>query len=252
VPCHYDPATKKLTGKRLVNIPEFAGKVYSRNITQDPVKGIADYTNDELAYLLRTGIAKSGSLMPYMQKPNLADVDLKAIIAFLRSDDELVKPSNTEPAATRYSLFGKFGLRYFSGRLAYPKSHILKPDISDKVQYGKYLVYNVGCFHCHSSNAVKVNEKEPEKSKGYMGGGTKLNDDNCNSIVTPNLTFDETGIKGWTEEDLRKALQEGKGRGDRALMPPMPRFSLLSNEEVSAIHAYLQTIPKIKSKVHKH
>lgn len=251
-PCHFNPSTNKLTGKRLVDVPEFAGKVYSGNITRDPEKGIADYTNGELAYLFRTGISKNGKLMPYMRKPRLADVDVKAIIAFLRSDDDLVIPSKQEYPESKYSAFGKFGLRRFSGPLKYPENGISKPDISDKAEYGRYLVFNLGCFHCHSASSIRVNEKEPEKTKGYMGGGNKVKDDKGNMVITPNLTFDETGIKNWKEDDLRKALKEGRAEGGRPLREPMPIFSLLSDEETAAIYAYLQTIPKIKGKTGHH
>src|SRR5262245_52840084 len=47
--CHYDPATKKLTGIRMRDLPEVAGKVYSRNLTHDPSAGIGLYQDAELA-----------------------------------------------------------------------------------------------------------------------------------------------------------------------------------------------------------
>src|ERR1044072_6792514 len=64
--CHYDQTTKQLTGHQMKDVPGIVGKVYTRNITQDPEAGIGNYTDGELVYLLRTGISKSGKLMPYM------------------------------------------------------------------------------------------------------------------------------------------------------------------------------------------
>ena len=39
--CHMDPTTRRLTGKRMVDLPPEFGVVYSKNITQHPVKGIS-------------------------------------------------------------------------------------------------------------------------------------------------------------------------------------------------------------------
>lgn len=248
--CHYNPETKKLTGIRLKDVPKIAGKVYSKNITQDSVKGIGRYTDGELLYLIRTGISRDGKLMPYMQRPNLANKDLEGIIAFLRSNDELVAPSTSEPPATHYTPFGKFGLSKFSGPLPYTEKQIERPDLSkDKIAYGRYMVDNLGCFHCHSAKITKINVQEPEKSKRYMGGGFKMKDESGEKVVVPNITFHETGIGSWTEHDLLRAVKEGFSKDNSVLTAPMPKFTELSDEEAAAIYAYLKTIPKINNKV---
>lgn len=251
-PCHYDPATQQLTGQQMHDLPKIAGKVYSRNITQDKEKGIADYTNGELAYLIRTGIARDGSLMSYMQRPNMADSDLAAIIAFLHSDDPLVQPSKAEPPATHYTAIGKFGINHFPGPLKYPAATIPKPDVKEKAAYGKYLVDNLSCYHCHSASFTSVNELEPEKSKRYMGGGNKLKDGTGKVILSANITFDiETGIGSWNETDFKKALKDGVSKDGSKLHFLMPHYTELSNEDISAIYVYLSGIPKIKHKVKK-
>jgi mono/diheme cytochrome c family protein len=248
--CHYNPDTKKLTGIRMTDAPKIAGKIYSRNITQDPDKGIGRYTDGELVYLIRTGIARNGKLMPYMQRPNLANKDLNDIIAFLRSDDELVTPSKESPPPTHYSLFGKFGLSKYSSPLPYSDKKIVRPDLAhDKIGYGKYMVDNLSCFHCHSAGITKINVMEPEKSKRYMGGGFKMKTPGGEKILTPNLTFDETGIANWTEHDFIRAVKDGFNKDNAVLRIPMPKYTELTDEEAAAIYAYLKTIPKIKNKV---
>jgi hypothetical protein len=244
--CHYNPDTKKLTGHRMEDIPGIVGKVYSRNITQDPDKGIGHYTDGELVYLIRTGISKSGKLMPYMQRPNLATEDLNAIIAFLRSDDELVKASAIEPPATKYSPIGKLGLSKYMKPLTYSDTTIKRPDlVAEKVAYGRYLVDNLACFHCHSGSFRKMNTITPEKSKGYMGGGNKMKAEDGVKIMVPNITFHETGIGKWTEDDFNHAVKDGVSKGGSELRAPMPKFKELSDAEVAAIYAYLKTVPKI-------
>jgi cytochrome c553 len=249
--CHYDQATGKLTGKQMHDLPGISGKVYSRNITQDSAKGIAGYSNGQLAYLIRTGIARDGRLMSYMQRPNLADTDLKAIIAFLHSDDPLVTPSSVEPPKTHYTIFGKFGINHFPGPLHYKGTVITKPDINDKVAYGRYLVDNLSCYHCHSASFLTVNELEPEKSKRYMGGGNKLKNKDGKTIRSANVTFDETGIGSWTEADFKKAVQEGVNKDGLHLRPLMPKYTELDDHDIASIYTYLKSIPKIKNEVNR-
>ncbi|MBT8289485.1 MAG: cytochrome c, partial [Muriicola sp.] len=95
--CHMDKSSGKLTGTRMLDAPPEFGEIYSQNITQDENVGIGSWTDAELLYLLRTGIKKDGQYSPpYMAKlPVMADEDLNAIIAFLRSDDPLVNPDPT-------------------------------------------------------------------------------------------------------------------------------------------------------------
>jgi hypothetical protein len=158
--CHYNPGTKQLTGKRMHDVPGIVGKVYSKNITQHATAGIGQYTDGELIYLMRTGIAKDGRLMPYMQRPNLATEDLDAIIAFLHSNDPLVQSSDVVIPTTKYTPMGKFGLSKFSKPLPYTDSVIKRP--AEKTAYGRYLVDNLGCFHCHSAGITSINMLEPE------------------------------------------------------------------------------------------
>lgn len=248
-PCHYDTATKQLTGIHMADFPSFIGKVYSRNITNDPEKGIATYSDGELAYLLRTGIARDGRLMPYMEKPLLSDEDLRSLIAFLRSDDPLVKPSKVEPPATKYTALGKVGLKKVSPPLKYPKTEIA-PHGTTPAVWGQYLVYNLNCFDCHSATMTKINRTEPEKSKGYMGGGNTISMGK-EKITTPNLTFDSTGIARWSKDDFIRTLKTGVSPSRGKLRPPMPHYGELSSDESGAIYEYLKTLPHIRKEVKK-
>src|SRR5215510_12221031 len=52
--CHKDPATGALTGRRMADAPPKFGTIYSANITQDHEYGIGEWTDAEIAYLIRT------------------------------------------------------------------------------------------------------------------------------------------------------------------------------------------------------
>jgi hypothetical protein len=69
-----------------------------------------------------------------------------------------------------------------------------------------------------------------------------------------NLTSDPTGIGSWTEDNFKRALKEGKFKGmpgGRTLLPPMPwqNYTNISDEDVSAIFAYLQSTKPVRNVV---
>ena len=55
----------------------------------------------------------------------------------------------------------------------------------------------------------------------------------------------ETGVGNWTEEDFIKSVKMGIRPDQISNRYPMMAFSLLTDDEVSAIWAYLQTVPVI-------
>ena len=107
--CHMDPATGGLTGRRMPDLPRQFGESWSRNITADPVRGIGSWTNGEIAYLIRTGVARDGRYTPpwMVKMPNVSDEDLRDIIAFLRSDDPLVQARDAANHDSRPSFLTK-------------------------------------------------------------------------------------------------------------------------------------------------
>jgi mono/diheme cytochrome c family protein len=243
--CHYDAKTKSLTGKRMEDTPGIVGKVYSANITNDPTTGIAHYSDQELVVLFRTGVSREGRFMPYMLRPNLADEDIAAIITFLRSDDALVAPKPNTIAKTRYTPIGKFGISR-NRPLPYSDQPVRKP-MSDTLALGKYLVDNLACYHCHSKSFLALDYRSPEKSKGYMGGGNKLKGADGKTISTPNLTFHETGLKGWTENDLILLLRQGITPDKKFVRPPMPILPELTDAEIVAMYRYLSKLPPVEN-----
>jgi mono/diheme cytochrome c family protein len=179
--CHLDNETASLAGKPMLDLPPQFGYAHSANITQDPETGIATWTDGELAYLLRTGVRRDGLYAPpWMVKlPNMADEDLKDVIAFLRSDDPLVRPIKAKRPLSRPSLFTKALSRVAFKPLPYPEKPIATPDPADKVAHGRYLVEaRAMCFACHSADFAKNDELVPERSAGYLGGGNAMPDMN--------------------------------------------------------------------------
>jgi len=70
---------------------------------------------------------------------------------------------------------------------------------------------------------------------------------------TMNLTPDpETGLGKWTAQTFIDAMRSGRvmGRG-RQILPPMPYLALrsLTDDDLKAIFAYLQSIPRLSNRV---
>jgi mono/diheme cytochrome c family protein len=119
----------------------------------------------------------------------------------------------------------------------------------DQVARGKYLV-NLGlCTDCHTPGYFFGKPDE----KRYLGGsevGFEIPE--VGVFHGPNLTPDkETGLGNWSGAEIVTALQTGVRPDGRILAPIMPwkAFSQLNKADVTAIAAYLKSIPPVKNKV---
>jgi hypothetical protein len=151
------------------------------------------------------------------------------------------------------------------------------PTPEQIVKRGEYLVTIMGCNDCHSPKSMGPQGQQiiPELMlSGYPGDRPQLKVETAalkkgwvlltgdlTSAAGPwgvsfaaNLTSDPTGIGSWTEENFKRALKEGKYKGmpgGRTLLPPMPWFNYanISDEDVSAIFAYLQSTKPVRNVV---
>jgi hypothetical protein len=246
--CHYDRSAQKFIGTSIHEVPGFIGKVYAANLTNSKSHGIPPHYSDaELKYLLKTGIAKDGRFIPYMLRPNMADKDLNDIIVYLRSDDPAISAADTTIGITHFTPIGKMIMNAMAKPLPYQPG-IQRPSETDSIALGRYLVDNIGCFHCHSHSLTSLNYPYPEQSKGYMEGGLKFKNPQGNKIYASNLTPDkQTGIGNFTRLQFRNAVKNGEAPNGK-LHPPMPKFNKLQDKDVNAIYAYLRSIP---AKYHK-
>ncbi len=246
--CHKNPETRQLTGKTMADAPPEFGFLHSKNITNHLTKGIGGRTDGELAFLLRTGIRWDGQYIPpYMARlPNMGDEDIASIIAFLRSGDDLVRASDADAELTRPSFLVKFLSHVAFFPTPYPSAPIAIPAVTDKVAYGKYVVEALECYACHSKDFKTMNELEPEKSEGYLGGGNMLRQMNGTPIYSSNLTSDdETGIGNWSVDEFKRTLRDGFRKDGSLVRYPMTRMAELTDEETDAIYAYLRSVPKL-------
>lgn len=253
--CHYSSETKKLTGSFRADIPKEFGDTYSLNITQDKTHGIGNWTDGELYYFLRTGIRpQTGQYVPpFMPKfPRMSEEDLHSVIAWLRSPDPELAADEREFPSVKPNFLIKLLCNIAFGPLPLPAQPIMEPDTTNKVALGKYVADGmIGCFACHSADLKTLNDLEPEKTPGFYGGGTVMLDlDGVTGVPTANITMDKaTGIGNWTEQQFVDAVRYGKKPQGGLLHYPMMPHAGLSEPEIRAVFAYLQTVPVIQNEV---
>jgi hypothetical protein len=149
-----------------------------------------------------------------------------------------------------------------------------KKTTPDPVARGKYLVNFGGCNDCHTPLMMTVKGPAPDFSRLLSGHpeNTKLPPPDLKPgpwfaatagmtawtgpwgiSYAPNLTPDKnTGLGIWTEDMFLKAMRTGRHMGNgREILPPMPWqcVATLTDDDIKAIFAYLQSIPAITNHV---
>ena len=250
--CHTEPKGTPHAGARAFPIP--SGTVYSTNITQDKETGLGAWTDQEIQNAIVKGIRKDGSrmlpVMPFEKYSGMAQEDLKAMIAYLRTLKPVKKatpplkswaPFLRNLATPVYlQVFGKFS----SAPAQAPGSGI---------QRGRYIAEHVAvCGDCHTPR----NFIGAPKQSLYMAGANEQNGPLGEAV--PNITPDkETGIGEWRRQDIAELLLSGvKPDGDnvQGLMAEVIEgvshgYKDMKKEDALAIAEYLQSISPLKNQV---
>lgn len=124
----------------------------------------------------------------------------------------------------------------------------------ERLARGAYIVNNIGaCGGCHTTRdgATKMEDfvTMGESTTGYLAGGNDFVIEGMGQFTIPNLTPDmETGIGGWTDDEIMRAVRDGVNRHGDLMFPMMPfnQYQHMSDEDVKSIVAYLRSVPAIK------
>lgn len=250
--CHTVPNGTFNAGSRAFPIP--LGKVYSTNITQDKETGLGSWTDRQIQDAIVKGIRPDGSnlipVMPYEAYSGMAQEDLKALIAYLKTLKPVKKatPELQSLAPLTRSLGIPSYLKIF-GRFS--KSPAQAPN--GGIERGQYLVEHVSiCGDCHTPrNFIGV----PNRSL-YLAGQSGKNSPLGADI--PNITPDkETGIGDWKREDIAELLLTGtkpdldnvQGFMAEVIEGAPHGFKDMTREDALAIADYLKSIAAIRNKI---
>lgn len=249
--CHGDK-NRTLGGAYMADAKDF-GEIYAPNISSHSSSKLSAYSNEELVYLLRTGIKRDGQYSPpYMPKfPNLSDEDMKRLIGFLRSDHPMMAATDHEVPVSQPSFLNKFLCNFILGPLPYPENVIPHVDTTDMIALGRYIsTAKFDCYQCHSQNFKTVDPVNPEKTPGFFTGGNRLFRKNGDLVLSSNLTMDDaTGLGRWTENDFVRTVKTGlRPNGLPACEYPMVPFAQMTDKEARAIWAYLNTLEPVENK----
>ncbi|MCF7796730.1 MAG: cytochrome c [Lentisphaeria bacterium] len=226
------------------------GVIYSRNIT--PV-GLGDWTDGEIYHAITTGVRKNGEplfpIMPYPAYGYMDPRDVKAIIAYLRTLEPL------EGEYPDHEL--NFPLNLIVRTIPEPAQPMTRPDRSDVVAYGEYMMKIAGCTDCHTP----VEKGTPIPGK-FLAGGTEYHLPGIGIIRSSNLTPDKmTGLGNWTEEMFVEkfksmATEEAQNipveKGAFNTIMPWGMYGGMEESDLRAMYAYLRTIQPIPNQVIKY
>jgi len=213
-------------------------KSYAANITPDRETGIGKWTDAQLVTAIREGKRPDGSVIgPPMAidfYKYMSDRDAKAIVAYLRS----VKPVKHKVPKSVYRIPLHAGEPV--GRVA---------DISpaDKVAYGEYQVQIGHCMECHTPMV----KGHPDLKKRLGAGGRKF-EGPWGETISANITQDKaTGIGGWTDAQIKRAITKGVRHDGTKLRPPMCYrcYTTMTVADLDAVVSYLRTVKAVRNDV---
>jgi len=247
--CHTEPKGTLNAGGRKYDGP--FGTVYSTNITPDRQTGIGAWTDEQIIAAIRLGRRPNGERLipvhPYTVFNGMAEEDLRALVAYLRSAPPINRPN--QPKKISVPLFESVFLPAWLAAFA-PKENPPLVAPTSGLARGEYLVRAVGhCGECHTPRGVT----QATDNSRFLAGTPKGPDGD----PVPNTTPDkDTGLK-WTEEEIAEFLGSGnKPDGDVAgglmgevIQGTSAGYKDLSKADRLAIARYLKSIPPIRNKI---
>ncbi|MFT4625877.1 MAG: mono/diheme cytochrome c family protein [Myxococcota bacterium] len=203
------------------------------NLTEGEGSVTKDYAMKDWDAIVRHGVKKDGTaaIMPSEDFVNMSNRELSDIVSYIRS---VAPVNNTVPSPT----FGPIGsvllatgaLPLSAESAAGHTEHADEPpETAVTVEFGKHL--SQVCTGCHRAD--------------LNGGPIPIGPPDW--PPSRNLTPHESGMKGWTLDQFRTAMTEGKRPDGSALLAPMdlmmPYAKRMTDVELEALFMYLQSLP---------
>jgi mono/diheme cytochrome c family protein len=214
------------------------GKVIASNLTSGNGGVGIEYADQDWVHAIRHGIRPDGTpllFMPATEFYFLSDEDLAAVIAFIKSapavDNELPPSSVSWTGRIVMTLIP--AITFIPAELiAHEAPRPVPPEVGITPEYGEYLSYS--CKVCH----------------GLTMSGGPIPGFPSSWPPAPNLTFGSgSALPSWTEEGFINTIRTGRtpeGREIRAEYMPWGSYKFMSDNELKAVWAYLQSLPKLE------
>lgn len=258
-----NPATPRPESLGAGDILDSKTPVIASNITPDPETGIGRWSDADVVRAIRRGVGRNGRLLrgdhPSAYYSVMTDEDTYALVAYLRSLQPIHRQlPRSAPARQRYETV----------QLATPPA--TERSLTSRVDRGRYLVQLGECLGCHTST---TKNGRPFRGLEFGGGrrfrvekgvGIELTPDpsftpaskqalpvEAQLVASANITRDPSGIAFYTEELFINTIRTGRVAGVRTLSAAMPWvfFREMTDTDLGAIFAYLQTVSPVRHRV---
>lgn len=242
------PCLDRKTPTAGVNVGQefFPGVLCIRNITPDVETGIGAWSDGEIIRAVREGIGRDGRglfpIMPYFIYRDLADADVEAVVAFLRT----LAPARSAQTPKRVIEFPlNLLVRLWPKPIDTP---VVAPDRSaEPLAYGEYLGRIARCEFCHSP-------REPNSLAAFPGrryaGGMPFFLGKQRVMYPMNLTPHASGLGSWTKEQFIARF-----KAHVVPRPVDPRENTLMNwnafagmteEDLGLLYDFFMTLPPVE------
>lgn len=242
--CH---AADKAEGPALLVLS--GGKVFASdfgtfrapNISSDPDQGIGNWTNAQFADALLHGTSPEGQhyypafpFASYTRASLQEAVDLRAYLATLPASPQPSQPHDVGFPFNQRWLLGGWKFLFLSD------APIVTGDLTDQEAQGRHMVEGLGhCSECHTPRNIIGGL---QKSRWLAGAP---NPDGKGRI--PNIT---PAKLDWSAADIAEYLKSGFTPSfdsvGGSMAEVVTNLSHLSDEERSAIAAYLKRVPAVE------
>lgn len=234
-------------GERFDQSVGLPGAFFSKNITPE---GISRYTDGELYRIITTGVTKEGKaifpIMPYPYYGKMDREDIMSIIAYIR----MIEPVKNEVPES----VADFPMNIILNTIPEPASPRPKPDPSDQLAYGEYLLNAAACVECHTPF-----DKGKIVQEFSYSGGREFAFPDGSVVRSANITPDEdTGIGKWSVDQFVSRFKLFADSsyivpsvlpGEFNTLMPWSMYSHMKDEDLKAIYAFLKTVKPINSKI---
>ncbi len=223
-------------GAAVVDIA-LVGHWVAPNLTTGEGSVTKGFTANDWDRAVRHGVRRNGmsSSMPSGDFANLTDHELSDVVAYIRS----MPPVNRDLGPVKLGPVFAFMIAtdpkaFTAATIDHDKAHVVEPPAqAPSAELGQHIAQV--CRGCHGA---------------HLSGGTLAGDPDM--PVVANITPHETGLKSWSEADFIRALREGKRKDGTAISKMMPwqAYGQMSDTELKAVWAYLQTVPPLEKGNH--
>ncbi len=242
------PGTEGKGGENFAAYVKLRGLLQAPNITPAAIK---DWTDGELLRAITEGVNKDGkSLFPMMPYPNYGALDRKdmeAIVAYTRT----LAPIENQTPETQLPV----PLNIIVKMMPRKAEFATRPDTSDLVAHGKYLVTMASCGECHTQ---RIKGEAPAGMEFAGGMEFELPFGTVRSVnITPDSA---TGIGSWTREefidkfkmyDPADYVAAEVGMDGANTVMPWIQYAGMSKYDLGAIYSYLRTLKPVTNLVER-